>query len=449
MTNTDFSFLTFSRMLFLFVAIGLLSCNSERNSNWPQFRGPNGNSIATETELPMEWSDNNNLLWKYNLDGRGWSCPIVWGNQIFFTNAVLEDPTILEPAQPGRRQENPDSAVYYFEVICLDMDTGNEIWKKAAYHGLPRYKTHRDNNYAPETMVTDGNFVYAYFGMTGVYCFDMNGKLIWEKDLGNYPMQSNWGTSSSPALHNKVLYLQIDNEENSFLIALDAKSGEKIWQVGGDEKSNWGTPIIWKNSKRTELVVQGRKTRSYNPENGELYWELDMGGGRNITSPVAEGDLVFVGNEKRRDGGTLFGIKAGATGDISLNEGENANEFVVWSVPESGIAMATPVVYEGLIYILDRRRGQISCYEAATGAVVYQGTNIENAGAFWASPWAFDGKIYCLDEEGTTHVIQAGREFKELGKNKLDDIFWASTAIAKNSYVFRGEKGIYCVRKKE
>lgn len=431
---------------FFIAILSILGLTSFKPENWPQFRGPNSNQIAFEKELPSEWSMQNNLLWKVDLMGRGWSCPIVWGNQVFFTNAVLEDPSILPEIEEGKRQDNPDSAIYNFEVICLDIDTGKEIWKKVAYHGLPKYKTHRDNNYAPETMVSDGNHVYAYFGMTGVYCYDMNGNLVWEKDLGNYPMQSNWGTSSSPILFNGVLYLQIDNEENSFLAALDSKTGEEKWRVSREEKSNWGTPIIWKNSKRTELVVQGLKTRSYNPETGELFWELDMGGGRNITSPVAEGDMVFVGNEKRKDGGTLFGIKAGASGDISLKEGEVSNDFVAWSVPESGIAMASPVVYEGLIYIVDRNRGQIVCYEAETGKVVFPASKIKDAKAFWASPWTFDGKIYCLDEKGTTHVIQAGREFKELGKNKLNDTFWASTAIAKSSYIFRGENGIYCVR---
>jgi outer membrane protein assembly factor BamB len=435
------------KLLNLIIAVGLMSsCNTTKNNHWPQFRGPNSNQIALEKELPTEWSHEKNFLWKYELDGRGWSSPIVWGNQVFFTNAVLEDPSILPPAEEGRRLDNPDSAVYNFEVICLDIDSGQEIWKKAAYHGLPKYKTHRDNNYAPETMVTDGEHVYAYFGMTGVYCFDMNGNLVWEKDLGTYPMQSNWGTSTSPVLHNGVLFMQIDNEEKSFLAALDAKTGNEKWRVDRDEKSNWGTPIIWKNSIRTELVTPGLKTRSYNPETGELLWVIDMGGGRNITSPTADGDMLFAGNEKRRDGGTLFGIKAGAIGDISLKEGENSNEFVVWSVPESGIAMASPLVYEGLLYLVDRNRGQISCFEAATGNVVYPGTKMTDAKAFWASPWAFDGKIYCLDEKGNTHIIQAGREFKELGRNKLDDIFWASTAIAKNSYIFRGEKGIYCVR---
>ena len=427
--------------------VAFIIFSSFKTDNWPQFRGPQSNQLTTEKTLPLEWNDEKNLLWKIELPGRGWSCPIVWGNKVFVTNAVLEDPSILTSAEEGSRQDNPDSAIYNFEVICLDIDSGKEIWKKTAYNGLPRYKTHRDNNYAPETMVTDGQHVYAYFGMTGVYCFDMDGNLIWEKDLGIFPMQSNWGTSTSPILYNGVLYMQIDNEEKSFLAALDSKTGNEKWRVDRDEKSNWGTPVIWKNSIRTELVLQGLKTRSYNPENGQLLWEIDMGGGRNITSPTAEGDMIFVGNEKRSNGGgTLFGIKAGASGDISLKEGESSNNWVVWSIPESGIAMATPLVYEGLLYMVDRNRGQILCIEAATGNVVYPGTKITGAKAFWASPWAFEGKIYCLEEKGTTHVIQAGREFKELGKNKLDDIFWASTAIAKSSYIFRGEKGIYCIR---
>ena len=432
------------KLFVLIFAIAVLS--SCGTNNWPQFRGPDSNQHTSEKELPLEWSNEKNMNWKYDLDGRGWSCPIIWGTQVFFTNAVLEDPSILPPAKKGRRLENPEDVIYNFEVVCLDLNTGEEIWKQVAYHGKPRYKTHRDNNYAPETMVTDGKHVFAYFGMTGLYCYDMKGNLVWEKDLGNYPMQSNWGTSSSPVLYKNVLYMQIDNEEKSFLAALNSKTGDEIWRVNRDEKSNWGTPLIWKNSVRTELVVQGLKTRSYNLVDGELLWEVDMGGGRNITSPTADSDMIFVGNEKRRNGGgTLFGIIAGASGDISLIEGELSNEYVVWSVPGSGIAMASPLVYEGLVYIIERNRGHIFCYEAATGEVVYPGTRISDAKAFWASPWLFDGKIYCLEEKGTTHVIQAGREFKELGQNKLDDRFWASTAIANSSYVFRGEKGIYCI----
>ena len=166
--------------------------------NWPNFRGANSNQLPLAQKLPDEWSSTKNLSWKYDLNGRGWSCPIVWGSKVFFTNAVLEDPSLLPSAPGGGRYENPADAVYNLEVICLDLNSGKEIWKKVAYHGLPKYKTHRDNNYAPETMVTDGKYVYAYFGMTGVYCFDLDGNKVWEKDLGNYPMQSGWGTSTSP-----------------------------------------------------------------------------------------------------------------------------------------------------------------------------------------------------------------------------------------------------------
>lgn len=434
------------KLLILTFAVVLFTAIT--TNNWPNFRGAGSNQLTDEQKLPEEWGTGKNLGWKYDLKGRGWSCPIVWGNKVFFTNALLEDPSVLPQPQGSGRSENPSDAVYTFEVICLDLTSGKEIWKRVAYHGLPRYKTHRDNNYAPETMVTDGKQVYAYFGMTGLYCFDMDGNPVWEKDLGNFPMQSNWGTSTSPLLYNNVVYMQIDNEEKSFLAALDSKTGKELWRVDRDEKSNWGTPVIWKNSVRTELVTPGKRARSYNPENGQVYWELNMGGGRTISSPTADSDLLYLGNEKRSDGGgTLFGVKAGASGDVSLKEGEVSNQWVAWSVPNSGIAMASPLVYEGLIYLADRNLGKLYCYEAASGAVVYPGTKLTGAKAFWASPWAYKGKIYCLEEKGTTHVVQAGRSFKELGQNTLEnDMFWASTAIAHGSYVFRGEKAIYCIR---
>ncbi|MBN2636954.1 MAG: PQQ-binding-like beta-propeller repeat protein [Prolixibacteraceae bacterium] len=437
------------KTIFLFIYVsGFAHLTSSQNSinSWPQFRGPNSNQIAVAKDLPHEWNVGNNLAWFYNVPGRGWSSPIIWGDKVFFTNAVLEDPSILPQAREGERPENPVDAVYSFEVFCLDINTGKEIWKKVAYHGLPRYKTNQDNNYAPETMVTDGLHVYAYFGMTGLYCYDMNGNLVWERDLGNYPMQSDWGTATSPLLHNGILYMQIDNEENSFLAALNAKTGNEKWRISRDEKSNWGTPMIWKNSLRTELVTPGVTVRSYNPENGELFWEFNTGGGRSSASPTADGDLIFFGNENRgSSGGVLFGIKAGATGDISLIENESSNKYVAWSLKNAGIAMPSPLVYEGLVYIAERNRGRVTCVDAKTGEIIYR-EQLPEARIFWASPWAYDGKIYFLEEEGTTYVIQAGKDFKVLGENKLDDTFFSTTAIANNTYIFRGQKGIYCIK---
>jgi outer membrane protein assembly factor BamB len=283
--------------------------------------------------------------------------------------------------------------------------------------------------------------------MTGLFAYDFDGNLVWEKDLGTYLSQSDWGTSTSPLLVKSTLYLQIDNEDNSFLVALDSESGEEKWRVPRNEKTNWSTPVIWKNKVRTELVTAGKIARSYDPGTGALLWELNVGGGRNISSPVADKEMIYLGNEKRSDGGgILFAVKAGAEGDITPEEGASTSTGVAWSLPGSGLSMASPLLYDGLLYIVERRGGMIFCYQAATGEPVYQSLKIPDAGPFWASPWAVDDKIYCMDERGTTHVVRAGEEFEVLTQNKLDDKFWASQAIANKSYFFRGVEYIYCVR---
>ncbi|MCK4821644.1 PQQ-like beta-propeller repeat protein, partial [bacterium] len=392
---------SFSNLIFALLALLMISsCTSK----WPQFRGPESNQLTKEKNLPLEWGNDKNISWKIKVNGRGWSCPVVWGDKLFITSAVLEDSTQQRIRREGGdvRKINPSDAIYSWEVYCLNFNTGEELWKRTAYKGIPKIPTHRDNTYASETPVTDGKRVYVYFGMTGLYCYEMDGNLVWEKDLGSYLTQGDWGTSTSPVLFKNNLYMQFDNEEKSFLVALDSESGEEIWRVSRDEKTNWSTPIIWKNRIRTELVTSGQNARSYDPLTGKLLWELNLGGGRNISSPVADNEMIYLGNEKRRDGGgTLFAVKAGAEGDITPGEGETVSPGVAWSQPESGLAMASPLLYEGLIYIVERRRGMIFCYEASTGKPVYQSIKVPDAGPFWASPWAVDGRIYCLDEKGT------------------------------------------------
>jgi outer membrane protein assembly factor BamB len=432
--------------VFLTVIICLAnSCTS----NWPQFRGPDSNQLTKEKKLPEEWSNDKNIEWKYKLNGRGWSSPVVWGDKVFLTSAVLDDTTLQwTQSEAGERQRvNPSDAEYRWEVCCLDANSGEELWTRITYEGTPKIPTHRDNTYASETPVTDGIRVYIYFGMQGLFAYDFDGNLVWEKYLGTYPSQSDWGTSTSPVLYKSTLYLQIDNQDNSFLVALDKESGEEKWRVPRNEKTNWSTPVIWKNKVRTELVTSGNSARSYDPGTGALLWELNMGGGRNISSPVADNEMIYLGNEKRSDGGgILFAVKAGAEGDITPQEGSSTSSGVAWSLPESGLAMASPLLYEGFLYIVERRGGMIFCYQAATGKPVYQSIKIPGAGPFWASPWAVNGKIYCLDERGTTHVIRAGDEFGILAQHKLDDKFWSSQAIANRSYYFRGVEYFYCVR---
>ena len=421
------------------------------DTHWPQFLGPGGNNISEETNLPMEWNKNKNLIWKYKVPGKGWSSPVVWGDKVFITTAYKdkEDAKPKDDENGGSAQDNrriQPNVDYRFEIYCLNKNTGEELWVETAYLGKPGIITHRDNTYASETPVTDGKYLYVYFGMRGLYCYDLDGKKIWEKNIGIYPMQANWGTSSSPILYKDYLILQFDNEENSQVIALDKKTGDQIWKAERDEISTWSTPYIWKNNQRTELVTGGKKTRSYNPETGELLWQLDMQGGRDISTPTSNAEMIFICNEERSDGGgILMAVKAGASGDISLDSAEISNESVAWILPKCGIAMASPVLSNGYLYALERRRGLVSCIDIATGKFVYRKEKLEGAKAFWASPWTYDDMIFCLDDTGTTHVLQSGKEFKVLHANKLSDRFWSSTAVSSDMLIFRGVNGIYGV----
>jgi outer membrane protein assembly factor BamB len=362
----------------------------------------------------------------------------------------------------GMSARVPDK-VYQWQILCLDRDSGHVLWKELAREGKPRISIQESNTYATETPVTDGQRVYAYFGMHGLFCYDFAGKLIWKKDLGAYPTVMGQGPASSPVLDGECLFLQIDNEEKSFLVALNTKTGDELWRVSRDERTNHCSPVIWKNKLRTELVANGsREVRSYDPATGKVLWELEMGGGRCYSSPVGSSELLYVGSEAgmggggRRGGesrgggggGGLYAIRAGASGDVTLKEGETSNAGVAWSQSRGGPEKASPLLYEGHLYVLRTNGGIVTCYDAKTGKQLYR-QRIPGATAFWTSPWAGEGKIFCLDDSGTTHVLDAGPEFKVLGTNKLNELFWASPAIVGGSVLLRSVDSLYCIRTKD
>jgi outer membrane protein assembly factor BamB len=416
-------------------------------AQWPQFRGPHSNQLWQDTPLPQVWSQDKNVQWQVPIAGRAWSSPIVWGDKIFITTAVDEK---LESAGSSSRTEKSGSRIkptndHRWEIYCLDKNSGEILWTKVAIQGKPSMTLHSDNSYASETPVTDGERVYAFFGNRGLYCYDFQGNLLWNKDLGVYEMQSEWGTGSSPLIYEGLVYLQIDNEEQSFLVALEAKTGDERWRISRQEKSNWCTPIIWQNQKRTELVTGGKTVRAYDLISRDLLWELNVGGGRCVASPTAAGDLLYFGTEERSGlGGSLFAVKAGANGDITPEPGETTSAGVLWSQSKAGIAFASPLVYQNMVYILERSRGGIKCFHAQTGELIYS-ENLPDVRFFWASPWACNGKIFCLDDHGTTHVVQAGSEFKILGQNMLNEDNYASCAFTGNSIILRGVESLYCI----
>ncbi len=453
------------------VCVLLIGASCAGAQSWPQWRGPQASGLAPERKLPVEWGQNKNIAWKVALPGRGWSQPIVWGTRIFVATAVTENQaqpkagnfnplaTADRPTSGGARLPMgpgglfgpplpPPDKVYQWKLMCLDGATGNTLWEKTVREGKPRATVNQNNTYASETPATDGEHVIAYFGNTGLYCYDVSGNLLWSKDLGVYPMQFGWGTGSSPLLYTNRVLIQCDNDQKSFLVALDKKTGGELWRVDRSEKSNWSTPYLWKNKQRTELITAGgSKLRSYNPDNGEILWEMN-GAGRNSLTPVGDEELLYADSVDRLMGrrGPIVAIRAGASGDISLKEGETSNAFVAWSRQLTTCRVASLLLYEGCLYLLEQQKGQIHCYDARTGREHYS-QRLQGTKGFTSSPWGNDGKVFCLDETGVTVVLKAGPKLEVLTTNRLDEMFWSSVAVMNESLLLRGVDHLYCITK--
>ena len=418
------------------------------NEKWPQFRGPESLGVAEDPGLPDTWSSTENVAWKTDIPGSGWSSPVVWGNHIFLTS-VISSSEAEKPQKGlyfgGERKAPTDE--HRWMVYCVDFKTGKIRWSKEVHRGTPPQR-HLKNTYASETPVTDGERVYAYFGTVGLFCFDLNGKQLWEKRWGPYNTRYGWGTAASPVLHGKRVYIVNDNEDDSFVIALDKKTGEQAWRVKREEKSNWATPYIWENEVRTEIVTAGTKrVRSYDLD-GKLLWELAGMSSIAIPTPFSKFGLVYiasgyVGDQHR----PVYAIRPGATGNISLAQGETSNKYVAWYHPQAGPYNPSPLIYGDHYYtLLDR--GFFTCHDARTGKEIYGKQRMEaGAGAFTASPWAYNGKIFCLSEDGDTFVIQAGPEYKLVGKNSLGEMCMATPAIARGSLIIRTASKLYRIAK--
>ncbi len=421
-------------------------------ADWNRFRGPDGNSIVEGAVLPTEWSEDSHVAWKVKIPGRGWSQPVVVGDRVFVTTAFAENeekPKRYDGGLPGDAR-NATQDEYQWKVYCLSVATGKILWEDTPYSGKPAQPKHRGNTYASETPATDGERVVVYFAAQGVVCYDVAGKKLWEKDLGVYPMQAGWGAGSSPILYHDSVLIQCDNEQKSFLVALNKNTGDEQWRINREEKSNWATPYLWKNKLRTELVLAGgKKMRSYNPDDGTLLWEM-AGSGRTALSPVGDDELLFVDSVYwfQASPGRLAAIRAGASGDISLpDEKTLTNKDVAWSMMFKSYRNSSPLLYKDCLYMLEQSAGIVRCFNAKTGKVHYQ-QRLPDSPGFASSPWANDGKVFLLDDAGNTVVLEAGPQYKLLASNHLnDEIFWSSPAVAGDQLLIRGMQHLYCIRK--
>src|SRR2546426_4201624 len=307
--------------------------------HWPQFRGPQSTGVVEDPALPDTWSTTRNVVWKAEIPGSGWSSPVVWGDRIFVTSVISS----VEPEAPkkglyfGGNREGIPSDEHRWMVYAVDWKTGKILWEREVHHGVPRSSHHLKNTYASETPVTDGERVYAYFGNIGLFVFDMDGQPVWSEHWGPFRTRYGWGTAASPVLFKERIYVVNDNDDQSFLAALDKRTGKQIWRVQRDEASNWSTPFIWENDRRTEIITSGtRKVRAYDLD-GKVLWELGGMSSIVIPTPFAQHGLLFlasgyVGDTVR----PVFAVRPSARGDISLKESETGNEYIAWYQRQAG-----------------------------------------------------------------------------------------------------------------
>jgi outer membrane protein assembly factor BamB len=409
--------------------------------NWPQFRGPAA-GVSEGQNLPITWSTTKNVAWKVDVPGRGWSSPILWGDRVFLTS-VVSDGKVEEPKKGlyfGGERPKPSTDRHHWMVWCFDFQTGKKLWQHEAHQGQPPSTLHVKNTYASETPVTDGQRLYAYFGNVGLYCYDLDGKPLWSQTWGSSKTRYGWGTAASPVLHQGRIFLVNDNEEKSFLVALDAKTGKQLWRVERDEKSNWATPFVWENTLRTELVTCGTKrVRSYDLE-GKLLWELGGMSSITIPTPCARHGLLYVSSGYVLDPKKpVFAIRPGGMGDLT-REDADTGKSIAWQLKSAGPYNPSPLVYGDYLYVL-YDLGLLSCYDARTGKAMYEKERLD--GKFTASPWGYGGKVFCLSEDGDTHVVEAGPRFKRLGTNSLDEMCLATPAAVRGSLLVRTLTKLY------
>jgi outer membrane protein assembly factor BamB len=411
--------------------------------------------MADNRNLPERWSAAHNVAWKTDIPGRGWSSPVVWGERLFVTTVVGGEDTNppkgkVEGGAAFSNHRQQTTFERQWKVLCLDLLSGQVLWERLVQRGPPPAPTHVKNSYASETPVTDGERVYAYFGNVGMSCLDFAGRLVWSRTIKTHPMQYDAGTAASPVLHGERIFLVNDNQEQSYLLALDKRTGKEIWRIERDEKSNWCSPYVWENDRRTEIVTSGSgKVRAYDLDGKLLWWFTGMSG-ITIATPYADQGLLYLSSgylqDRRRP---LYAVRLGAAGDISLVPGQTQNAFIAWCRPAAAPYHPTTLLYDGRLYVL-YDRGRLSAFQPRTGTPLYENQRLSRETMqCWASPWGYNRLVFCLNEEGATFVVRAGDRFVLLHTNQLaaDDMCFATPALAGDRLLIRTSARIYCIRK--
>jgi outer membrane protein assembly factor BamB len=415
-------------------------------ANWPQWRGPDGQGVSSESALPTAWSPTSHVAWKTPVPGRGHSSPIVWGSRVFLTAAIEGDVVpgakAADHVMEGQPFVHPDSVGadrrHTLAVIGLDAGTGKVVWQRTAYEGTMFDARHRRSSFASATPVTDGKAIYAFFGTEGVYAYDFDGTLLWKASVGRI-RALGMGTASSPVVADGLLILQCDEDEgkDSFLTALDTRTGREVWRVKRPVQVSWSTPVLVRANGRTELVANGTEfIIAYDPRTGKELWRAKGVDSNAIHTPLVGHGLVIVsaGYPAKR----VIAIRPGGSGDVT-------STHVAWTYDKGTAYVVSPILYGDHVYLVSDA-GIVTCLDARTGAVKYEGGRPPKPAKFMSSPVAFDGRILLTSDAGDTFVVKAGPAFEVVGTNAIGEGVMASLALADGRIYIRGESNLFAIR---
>lgn len=420
--------------------------------NWAQWRGPDGLGVASSSDYPEEWSADRNVAWKTAVPGRGLSSPIVWGNSVFLTTSIQGEqvpgrtapdhlnfdltPGYLHPDSVGVDYKNA------LKVLAYDARDGHLLWERTAYDGVMYDNRHRKNTYASPTVVTDGALVYAFFEAPGLYAYDFKGTLVWKKSLGNIA-KAGLGPGTSPILYGNLIVLQIDQEmgAGSAIIALDKRTGEEVWRTPRNNRRSWATPLLVRTDRRIELVASGAEAVvAYDPATGRELWRAPGTVGHPIPSAVAANGLVFLFAGSAERSKRVLAIRTGLDGTIAAPNG------VVWQYSRGTAYVASPILHGRYLYLMTDS-GIMTCLDAATGQVVYEGGRPPVPATFTASFVAFGDRILQTSEDGDTFVIRAGPKHEVIRTNAIGEPVYASLALAGGTIYIRGNQHLFAIRR--
>ena len=439
------------------------------STNWPQWRGALGTGVAPTGSPPTKWSESENVKWKVKLPGKGSSTPIVWENHVFIHaampagagesaaadegTAATVTPVLLQEQQPQRRgQRGQDGrrggfggggapTEHQFVLLCLDRQTGKTVWRNVVREEVPHEGHHRDHGFASYSPVTDGKLVFAHFGSRGLHCYDVQGNLKWQKDLGRMQTKNSFGEGSSPALHGDTLVINWDHEGEDFIVALDKNTGRELWRTPRDEDTTWSTPLVVEHDGRAQVIVSAtRKVRSYDLQSGKQIWEIGGMTANAIPTPVTADGIVYLTSGFR--GAALLAVRLGSEGDLT------GTDAVVWNYGKGTPYVPSPLLYDNRLYLFSGNNAVLSCFDSKTGKLLIDSQRVEDLVGVYASPVGAGGHVYLVGRNGATVVIRNADRYEVVSSNALDDRIDASPAIGGNELFLRGQQNLYCISAK-